>query len=181
MLTFQELKITPDGNNLIIRAVVDEQSFYDNVLIDSVVIDTQDTYVSTGPSSKPIYTSKVGNKEVNLVLSTSDLGGKLDNLYFVYIIPSGSPSPDTPCGLINSYIIGTVANLYPYFQDIMKYVKEIEGTCSIPKNFIDSSLKLKALELCMRTGNYIQAVKYWNKFFKGKIGSNTASNCRCYG
>ena len=64
----------------------------------------------------------------------------------------------------------------------MKYVKQIENNCEIPKEFIDLSLRIKALELCIRTGNYPQAIKYWNKYFKNKIGTITrVTNCSCYG
>ena len=79
-------------------------------------------------------------------------------------------------------IMGAVTNLYPLYQSMMKYVKQIENNCEIPKEFIDLSLRIKALELCIRTGNYPQAIKYWNKYFKNKIGTITrVTNCSCYG
>lgn len=217
MIHFNELRITQDGKYLIIDASVDNQDFFDDVLLDSVVIDTQDTYVVNGPSSKPIYTFKVKDaydltysmpeqcncnpvrveedesycftygtqqmRNIRLTLTAKDLGLNIlnDTMFFVYVLSSGTPSVDAPCGTTNPMIMGVVTNLYSFFQNMMKYVKEIERNCKIPKEFIDYSLRIKALELCIRTGNYPQAIKYWNKFFKGKMGKPITSNCGCYG
>ena len=57
----------------------------------------------------------------------------------------------------------------------MNYIRGIECDCSIPKNFIDFILRLKALELCIKTGNYTKAIKYWNR-----LNINPSNEC-CYG
>ena len=62
MVEFKELKITPDGKNLIINASIKDLEYYKDVYIDSVIIDTQDTYLPSGPSSNPIYTKKFISK-----------------------------------------------------------------------------------------------------------------------
>ena len=51
------------------------------------------------------------------------------------------------------------------YQQSMKYIRSIESNCDIPKQFIDYILRIKALELAL-IGNYLLAIKYWNKFFK---------------
>lgn len=218
MLHFNELRITQDGKYLIIDASVDNQDFYDDIILDSVVIDTQDTYVPNGPSSNPIYEFKIVDdydltysipeqcncnpvlededksycftygtqqmRNVRLRLQADDFSINTlnDTMFFVYVIATGTPSTDTPCGTTNPMIMGAVTNLYPLYQSMMKYVKQIENNCEIPKEFIDLSLRIKALELCIRTGNYPQAIKYWNKYFKNKIGTTTrVTNCSCYG
>lgn len=215
MLQWNELRITPDGKHFIIDVSIEAQDYYDDIILDSIIIDNQDTYVANGPSSKPIYTYNLSEsypniyslpedcscsaikieddlsycftkgldnlKTVRLVLSAKELGGALDGVYFVYAIATGTPSPDTPCGLDNSKIMGTVINLYSYFQSMMNSVREIENSCSTPKKFIDDYLKIKAFELCIKTGNYTQAIKYWNKFFKNKLNKSPITNCNCYG
>ena len=62
MVEFKELKITPDGKNLIINASIKDLEYYKDVYIDSVIIDTQDTYLPSGPSSNPIYTKNFISK-----------------------------------------------------------------------------------------------------------------------
>ena len=217
MIQFNELRITPDSKHLIIDASIDNSSYYDNVILDSIVIDTQDTYIANGPSSKPIYVynidtesnynytysvpeecscnpvvtdddkaycfTYVGNqsKHVRLIISAKDLGISLnDNILFVYAIATGTPAPDTPCGMDNSIVMNTVVNLYPIYQNTMCYLRELDSDCQVPKGFIDMILRLKAVELCIRTGNYTKAISYWKKFFLGKTQVPTY-NCGCNG
>lgn len=56
MVDFNELRITPDSTHLIIDVSINNASYYDNMFIKNIVIDTQDKYLATGPSSTPIYT-----------------------------------------------------------------------------------------------------------------------------
>ena len=175
---FNELRITSDGQHLIIDVSVLSESYYKNVYIDSIVIDNQDTYVGSGPSSNPVYSYYVPNgvsqltkktysqKHVRLVLTPNDL--PLNGLLFVYVRAKGTPAADTPCGLDNITTLGTVTNMYPFYQQAMNYIGELASNCSIPQNFTDYILKLKGLELAIRTGNYPDAIKYFNKFFKNK-------------
>lgn len=182
MIHFNELKISADAQHLIIDVSVRSESYYKDVYIDSIVIDNQDTYVGTGPSSNPVYSYSVpdsvskltkktyGRKHVRLDLNPADLGS-LDGLFFVYVRAKGIPSADTPCGMDNITTLGTVCNMYPFYQQAMNYIKEIANNCSAPQNFTDYILKLKGLELAVRTGNYPDAIKYYNKFFSGKSKS----------
>lgn len=216
MLHFNELRITPDNRYLIIDASVDNDSYFDDVVIDSIVIDTQDTYVANGPSSNPVYSFKMEDRydltysvpedcscnpvlededksycftyggeqsrHIRLILSYKDLNVSLcGNMFFVYVIASGDPSEDTPCGFDKNQIIGTVVNLYPLYQQTMCYIKELENDCQIPKGFINMILRFKSIELCIRTGNYPQAIKYWNKFFAGQDCQVPTYNCGCNG
>lgn len=54
MVQFQELRITPDGNTLIIDVAIKDLRYYDNVGLDTILIDTQDTFTAEGPSSKAV-------------------------------------------------------------------------------------------------------------------------------
>lgn len=217
MIIFDQLNIAPSGKHLIIEARVDNLDFFDGVEIDSIVIDSQDTYVPNGPSSNPILTHKIVQDEydntysipednecspileesdgsycltkseqktryVKLLISQEELGVSLNNtMLFVYVIAKGYPSPDTPCGYDNCKVMGVVVNLYPYYQSMMSGIKEIDSTCNIPKYFINNILRLKAIELSVRTGNYIQAIKYWKKFFSSDRIRPTDKPCICYG
>lgn len=190
MIHFNQLTISPDGQHLIIDVSVLSESYYKNVYIDSIIIDNQDTYVGSGPSSKPVYsysvpdgTSKLtkktySQKHVRLDLTPADLN--LDGLLFVYVRTKGTPSADTPCGMDNITTMGTVSNMYPFYQQAMNYIKELSSNCSVPQNFTDYILRLKALELSVRTGNYPDAVNYYNRFFSGKAKSSIRKGgCGC--
>ena len=51
MIRFATLKVSGECRQLVIDASIEAYSFYDDVYIDSVVIDTQDTFMTSGPSS----------------------------------------------------------------------------------------------------------------------------------
>lgn len=212
MVQFNELRITPDGKHLIIDASIKNEEYYNNVVIDSIVIDNQDTFLSSGPSNKPVFTYTVtekydniyalpeycncnpvladdksycfihddeGIKNVRLIISNADIGVNLqDNMLFVYVVTSGTPAPNTPCGMDNHYTLGTAIYLYSIYQNTIKYLHDL-NECEIPKCLIDSILRIKAIELSVKTGNYPMAIKYWNKWIKG-ISNTNISNCNCY-
>lgn len=184
MVQFQELRITPDGQKLIIDVSVKDLEYYTNVYLDTIQIDTQDTFVESGPSSEVAYTKTIdGNlKSVRLELGTGDLLPTFnDNLFFVYVRAKGTPSIDTPCGMDNSITLGTVLNKYPIYSDIMQYVKEVNTDCIIPKNFINKYLRFQAFKISVITGHYTEAIKYYNKFIKGIGNVPDNISCGCYG
>lgn len=196
MIQFNTLKITQDGKNLIINASVKNLEYYTNVLIGSIVIDNQDTYSASGPSSNPIYRYSFagkdlvtnenieGLKNINIIVSAKELldnnGDLNDDILYVYLIAVGIPSADTPCGMDNINTLGVALNLRPIYNNGINYIKQVESTCEIPKDFIEFILRYKALDLALKTENYIQANKYWNKFFKNNnvVPLNTNS-CGC--
>ncbi len=191
MIQFNELRVTPNGEKLVIDASIKGHRYYDDVYIDTVIIDTQDTYVANGPSTEPVFYHEVvvdedsgleGKKRVRLELDSTSLNTPLcDTLFFVYVVAKGTPSEDTPCGMDNQTTLGVVANLYPVYRTLVNYMKEVENDCEVPKNFIDTLLRFKAIELSVRTGHYTQAIKYWNKFFRGIKGKTINTGCGCYG
>lgn len=193
MVGFQELRITPDGKNLIIDVSVLDLPCYQDVYLDSIVIDTQDTFIENGPSSTPIFlyqtednaeclTSPIyGEKRIRLILNEQSVGASLNNtLFFVYVVTKGTPNEDE-CDDSQPTIMTVVTNLYPFYRDAMNYVKEVEVDCCIPKHFIDKILRFKAFDLCIRTGHYTQAIKYWNKFFKTIPNTGIHTGCGCDG
>lgn len=216
MIHFNELRYSKDNKYLVIDAAIDSQDYYDDVVINSIIIDNQDTFVANGPSSTPIYTYEVPDtysktystpeecscnpirikedesycftyglesmKHIRLELPLNTL--KIDycsDILFVYIIATGTPAADTPCGFDDSRIMGTVINLQGVYNDMLLYIKEMESNCSIPREFIDAILKFKAIEMGIKTGNYPLVIKYWKKFFSGKGDVSITKTCGCYG
>ena len=71
-------------------------SYYKDVYLDSIVIDTQKTYSALGPSNNPLMTIDCGH--VKHYRAYLDIDSIADNMFFVYVISTGEPSDDTPCG-----------------------------------------------------------------------------------
>ena len=210
MVVFNECRIDREGKNLIVDVSVDSLSYYENTYIESVTIDTDKTFIEHGPSSNPIYTKTfsestdvtnsyngviesgvfvvdaeegVGLKNVRFKLSYKELGldNFNDNILFVYIKVGGVPEPDTPCGMDNEYSVVAAVNLQPIYNTAMSFIKELSDTCTTPRGFIDMILKLKAFELSLKTGNFLTAIKQWDKLFKNNRVIQTSNKCRCNG
>lgn len=64
MVNFNELKITKDSKHFIIDVSVKNQTYYDDVYIDEILIDTQNTYKDNGPSSKAMSVFKAASQEI---------------------------------------------------------------------------------------------------------------------
>lgn len=185
MIHFNELYIK--DQHLVIDVSVINEPYYTNVYLDSIVIDNQDTYVSTGPSSAPVYQYTIpdevsrltkqatSQKHIRLVLSAPDVN--VNDMLFVYVRTKGTPAPDTPCGLDNDTTLGVVVDMMPYYTQGMQYLGELSSNCTIPSGFTDFILRTKALELAMRTGNYTKAIEYFKGF---KTGATTPTGgCGC--
>lgn len=216
MVVLNECRIDQEGKHLIIEATVENLSYYKNVYIESVIVDTNNTYSPNGPSNNPVfsqefeseyykvdtrhdcspvtvdssckcgdvYTSqKAGIKHIRLSISAKDMKlSNLDNnIFFVYIIATGIPAADTPCGMDNEFVMGVAVNLRPIYNMAMGYIKELDSNCNIPRGFIDMILRLKAFDLSLRTGNYPIAFKQWDKLFKNKVSVSPKRGCGCNG
>lgn len=278
MVRFNQLNITPDGLKVIIDVSVKEDSYYQDVYLQSIVIDTQDTYSTSGPSSTPVYKKELSYEDSSWVFNPQEIfadnyvengfpvwnqesslwnyesspftaeslevankvfkyqdnywqwnktdiqfgeafleDGQIDfsyftqvdpqsyrpinhpkstrleidlnellvaspnNLYFVYVQTIGNPSADTPCGLDNQTTLGITTYYYPLYQKAISYVKQLNDTCNIPKDFINFILQYKAFQLSIKAGHYIESIKYWNKLYSSINNINITSKCNCHG
>lgn len=147
MIEINELRITDDSQHFIIDVQISPDSYYDNVYLDSIYIDDQDSFVSPTDPVGAVYEYKLESdtKTVRFELTPDDISRAFNsNLFFVYITATGEPSEDAPCGTTSDLVMQTVVNLYPLFQHLMKYVREVEDVCSLPVNFVDQYLRFKA-------------------------------------
>lgn len=186
MVVFEELRITNDGETLIIKARVRTEVYYDTVYIDKVIIDTEDTYREGTPSSEPVYTYTVdGNeKSITLSLNKADIIPDFkEHLFFVYVKTKGVPLPSVPCGMDNETTLGVTLYLGNIYNNFLGYIKEMgNGNCQIPKGFIDQILRFKALNLAIDTGHNTQAIDYYKQWFSGQnYNVVRTSNCGCNG
>lgn len=194
MIQYSELQITPNGKYLIIDASVVNSEYFANMTISEIIIDNQDTYLDSGPSSNPIYNCKISEIEsdsniyvneykrrIRLILSSEDLKIDLNtNLLFVYIIVEGTPASDTPCGFDNKITLASVYNKYPIYKNYIYLLNEFNNQCKIPQKLIDAILQYKALTLCLSINNNVTAIDYWKKFYGNTISNISNYKCPCY-
>ena len=177
MIRFNELRITPDRKHLIIDVQVKELDYYQDVFLDTIIIDTQKTFISTGPSSRPLMTINCGR--VKHYRDFIDIDSIADNIFFVYVISTGEPLENTPCGLTESMILGVTYDKYPMYMQGMNLLNQLQG-CEPAGDLIDYILTNKAFDISLQTGNYTKAIEYWNSFFDEKEKS-VSYKCGCHG
>lgn len=191
MVIIEQCEIDPKGTYLIIEAVVENLDYYENVYIKDIIIDTDKTYKDTGfneekciyRNSKSIKPIEEKSKRVKLCLTAKELNldSLNDNIFFVYIETEGTPYPEPPCCKDHRISMGVAVNLRPIYNMAMGYIKELSSTCTVPRGFIDMILRLKALDLSLKTGNYYMAFNQWDKLFKNKINVPLNKGCGCNG
>lgn len=177
MLQFNELRTAPDAKHLIIDVQVQPLRYYDNVYLNTIVIDTQKTYSPLGPSSKPLFTIDCGH--VKHYREFIDIDSISDNMFFVYVLSSGEPADDTPCDMDNSSILGVAYNKYPIYQRSIKMLNSMND-CEPDKDLMDYIFQQNAFDLSLKTGNYQKAIEYWNIFFNDREKVSKV-NCGCHG
>ena len=180
MIKFNELRILDNSKLLISISVLDSPNYKD-VSLDSIIIDTQDTFMTTGPSQNAIYEKKIKRsidnpnitdedqdiiKSFSIELDSLDLTVPIDkNMFFVYVITRGNPTIDTPCGKDNKTTIGVAMDIQKLFDKGIYLLKGLEDKCNIPKDLMMHILLLKALEISVATKHYLKTIEYWRLLF----------------
>lgn len=182
MIEFVNLQVSNGRLSGTIR--VKSDSCYENVYIEEVYVGTQDTFSETSPYSNSVWSETLSSqqKEYSLDLVVTDFPSEANidmskTLFFVTAKATGTPSPDTPCGCDNIYSTGATFDLCPIYNETMAYVKEIDNTCVLPRNFINMILQLKAIQYSINSGHYTQAAEYYKKFYKNLSVGTKPCNC----
>mgnify|MGYP006335341717 FL=1 len=198
MIRFNELKI--EDNYIIIDVQIEEEKYFKDMYIDSIVIDTQDTFIANGPSSKAIYTktfntdTDIKKEEIIYTQGTDKynrvrihINGKNLNvdihktMFFVYVIAGGTPAADTPCRWDENKALHTLVDTQVLYNNMIQYVKELNKDCSTPDNFINAILQFNAIDLALKTNQYPLAIELWKRFYSDIESNVVLPNCGCNG
>lgn len=122
-------------------------------------------------------------KEIHLVVDKNAINADLSkDMLYVYFHVTGTPSPDTPCRLDETYTLGVTFNEGAIYNRMMGYTKEIMNTCEVPKGFTNMILQLEAIKAAIETENYASANKFYNKLMNAKSSKGTSNiSCICHG
>lgn len=191
MIIFDRLEISDSGKVLYMDVHVNMASYFDNIYIDKVVIQTSDQVSETDPltpGSEYIYTQQVdGNvKELHLALNAvSDFeqvyNSLSDKLLFVYVICKGVVGECTPCRLDELTTLGVTFDTALLYQRVMQYTRELNRDCQIPKGFIDLILLWNGFKAAIETEHYIVAIDFWKRLFKTGEFTIISKGCGCHG
>lgn len=193
MVVFNELRVLNDSSKLII-----EVSTEGDQLIDQIWIDTKvPIYSGTCPDmtssayliasiEDPIYQEDIDKFNPIIIPESrrSHLRIELDrdayreNINFpaemchVYVLCTGE---EEECRCNPS--MRTVVNFYPYYQLSIYYMKELSKECEVPRDLIDFILRIKSIEMALKTGNYAMAHEIWEGLKKLKTPPYKSCGC----
>lgn len=186
MVIFNDLRITPDGQNLFIDIKVAPYKYFENMYISSISIDTEETFSPTGkPSSNAVVVyenqdTTVKEYSINLSPDKFKLSAFNNHIFYVYVSVAGTPSIDTPCAMDTEYTLGVVLNWQSIYQKGINHMKQVvNGCCELPRDFIDYMLRFKAFELAIRTAQYTLANDKFKEWFaEENVKFNPPCGCK---
>lgn len=184
MVEFNKLLVIPYNKGIYLDVQVMNLPYFTDVYLDSITIDTQDTFKSNGISNTPVYTHKIDGNQKGLQITITDTDLLVSNMegtmFFVYVKVKGTPTMDTPCGLDEPTVLAVCVDSYKIYRRGIEYIQETYNNCSVPRNFTDFILRYKAFEMCLKTRDFPLAITYWKKFWK-TLSLPQSSKCACYG
>lgn len=178
MIQINDCKITQQGKYLTVLAQIEPYTYFDDVIIHKVYIDTDTTFDITGPSSKAIvYT--VDAKTAYITMDTDSLTNKL---FFIWIEASGTPSDDTPCDMKDNLILTYAFDNTMLYQKGSCLIKNLKG-CIPSAAMIDFIIQSNALKIALNIGEYSTAIKMWQKLMGTQISKapDNVRGCGCHG
>lgn len=204
MIVFDELRITNDGEYLIIDARVRSEDLYKDVHITKVVVGNHRKYTEGDSIGKEIdFTNLTLSKDdptrhIFLRLSILDLANKFyddteDNIDLkkdlIYIYIDTTPldnrdCPNLPCDLMQTHNIGVTMYMAPFYNEFMNNMNSLLCTScdnQIPQNLIDLILRYTALTTAIDSKHFVKANELFSKWFSTNCTFVLNSNCGCNG
>lgn len=182
MILINDIYINTNGDKLVIDAATDDL----DTIISHIYIDTQDTYLTTGPSDDRVYEHEVTKvdakddcnsltedenvRKMRIEIPQEDICASLRSNFFIVYIEDGD----------GNIVIGTALWMRPIFNSFLHWIREINQECELPRHFIYLHLQYQALILAVRTCNLMEAIKIYNKYFhRLKISGTNFKGCSC--
>lgn len=183
MVNISTLYVDREAKAIRLVASVGNESYYDNVYITGVKVDTQDTFTNGTPSGNVVYSRDIDNsKSIDITITYADLGLlDFDNLYFVYVITNDGYAYNTPCGFDNYITIGVTSDFTMYLNAALGHISNLGDCCDLPRDFICNILQYAAFKLSVDCKDYKRAIYYYNTYLKPGAHISLISNCGCHG
>lgn len=189
MVVFDELRITEDGQYLIINARIrkDILKQYPNAYIKSIHVCDSSNY-DEGIPSKAISIYEYNDNSTRKTsffdaIHFTAISEKLLNnkLIFVYIEVAHA---DSPCGCASNPAVGVAMDMSNVYSQFMSYINELCDTDSCdkttPSGLTDFILRFNALLLAMDSKHYAKGVEFFDKWFS-KDSKTKSTDCGCHG
>lgn len=121
-------------------------------------------------------------KHLSLVIPSTDILCDIKGtVFFVWVIATGLPAFDTPCGQDVPQKVQWVINTSQIYEKVIPLLKSMNCDCGNNKDFSNIFLKYKAFQYSMNLGDYTEGINIWNKFFSKEKVITIKKGCGCHG
>lgn len=198
MVVFDELRITEDGQYLIIDARIRKDITTEGCKITSIWVCDSSEYKEGIPSD----TNPIGVKVYDYEDSEDNLPRRVykkidpryyDNLpssfkgklLFVYANVFMPDEIDAPCGCYSNPSVGVTLDMSIIYNQFMKYINDLcsnSDSCSsnVSSGLTDFILRYNSFLLAIDSKHYRKGIEFFNKWFSSDSKMVT-HNCGCHG
>lgn len=181
-MVFNRLELV--NGQLVVDIDVSTLAFYDNAVIESITLDTLDSYSEDTGRQYTLSDRVLKSKSELLVATLSpndfDAGGSapdsFGDIVYVTVTIEGKEKVFKPCD-IQPEFNGVAVNWEKIYRQGMSYVDELSSDCSNYRNFLDWSLRLKGFKLAVSYGDMLHASRYFKEWFLGE--RRKTGKCGC--
>lgn len=200
MVRFDELRITPDKENLVIECHVEDYDVYSKMYIQTVYLEYYKNRGTVGvPSDKAILlfendredptAVRSFRKRVNLDALPGNFGTQTfsDGLFYVYVVCDGNLPASVStmyCGFDVPLDVAVIPDWKALYDRIMPLVARFAMDCSpceVPANFEHLILLWNAFRFAVDTCDWLQVDRLWDKLMGTQSDGYVPSGCGCRG
>lgn len=176
MIKFNKLSIDKEDTTLSIDVSVLTDPIYATVYIDKITVEDHNNTVAYSTTVEG--DAKTFSKELSAINMSTSIKG---TLFLVTVTTKGAPTTNVPCGGDNVNTTEAVYNTYPIYKKSICYMRELVNTCDSHSGFSDYILKSTALDLAIKTKDYVNAKDFWSRYFANLKDVEPIKKCNCNG
>ena len=181
MIRINELRINKEATKLIIDMEIENKSYLENIKFDNIQIVTEQYFNPDQAGSYIAYKiSNIDGKRVTAEIDCNDLlyGDYKKNMFFIWIKTKGILGDCAPCSDSSDNAVLAVYWKKGIMDMYVHYLKDMTACCDLPQDFVDFLLRAKALDLSIKTGHYIEAIKFF-RYLTSKMTKHIVKHCNC--
>ena len=183
MIVINKFAYDPSTSNLVydikIRINPDTSSAYSGFYIKKVEAFTEENWGSSEEPTLVIYDSDTAGTDITSLVGSIPYGSiSYNGIIILKATTEGTPPMDIPCGQDNLTAVAALINPQMMHTLVLSKLNSVTN-CEFPTDFVDSYLKMKVVELALKSCKITKAVQYYNEFYNHINSITDSGGCNC--
>lgn len=199
MVKFDELRISDNGENLIIECHIENYDVYSEMYINTIYLEYYKNRGTVGvPSEKALLVFENQNatpsdvRAVRVRVPLTDLPSDMGvtsfegGLFYVYVECEGDLPAEVAamhCSFDNTLEVGIVVDWKALYGQIMPRVAKLAldcNACDVPTDFEHLILLWNAFKFAVDSCDWVQVDRLWAELMDTETSGHSASGCGCF-